>query len=406
MNSRPIPLLLAAALALAALPAGAQEERKPDVPVPPRPPGGEEAPKEPGRPPGAAPGREGPREERRDGRFEPRRENPRGPEGMRRPEEGPKRDGDRRSGADSARERGWNMPLPPPAAPVPTPYLGVVTLPPPAALSAQLGLKEGFGLVVAEVLPDSPAAKAGVQKHDVLTKFNDQQLVDAGQFSTLVRGAGKDSEATLTLLREAKEQKVPVKVGERMAPPRQPFPGGMEWHGQFEKWKGPAEDGLRKMQERLKEYGEKMREYQERLKGWQKNPAADMPQPPPAPAFEPEHAALPINPADILVQAQPGGARQIRLFHPNGAVSYNTADVKMLMKDDNGEIEVSAKDGKRVLLAKNAKGETVFEGPVDTEEQRKALPEDIRKKIELIQVRASSSAAEAPVFLPAGDNIQ
>jgi hypothetical protein len=387
MNSRPLHLLLTAAMAFGALPAFAQDERKPDAPLPPRPPGGEE---------------------RREGRFEPRHDGQqRGSEGIRRPEDGPRREGDGGSAGEPGRERRWNGPMPPPAPPVPTPYIGVMTLPPPAVLSAQLGLKEGFGLVVGEVLPESPAAKAGLKKHDVLTKFNDQQLVDAGQFSTLVRSAGKDSEATLTILREAKEQKVPIKIGERMAPQRQPLPGGMDPRGQFEKWRGPAQDGMKKMQERMKDYGEKMREYQEQLKGWQKNPAADLPQPPPLPALEAENAGLPINPVDILVQAQPGGARQIRLFQPNGgAISYNTADVKMMMKDDSGEIEVSTKDGKRVLVARNAKGDTVFEGPIDTDEQRKALPEDIRKKVELIQVRATATAVDAPVLPPVADNIQ
>src|SRR5581483_9037772 len=117
-------------------------------------------------------------------------------------------------------------------------------------LSSQLLLKEGFGLVIAEVLPDSPAAKAGLQKFDVVTKFNDQQLVDASQFSTLVRGAGKDADATLTILRQAKEQTVPVKIGERMAPQRMPSPGGGEPHGMWKGQGGP--EGMHHM-ERMRE---------------------------------------------------------------------------------------------------------------------------------------------------------
>jgi hypothetical protein len=192
-----------------------------------------------------------------------------------------------------------------------------------------------------------------------------------------------------------------------MAPQRMPFPEGMDLHRQMEKWKGPAQEGMKRMQDRMKEYGEKMREYQERMKGWQKNPAADLPQPPPPPTFEPENAGFQINPADILVQAQPGGTRQIHVIQPNGAISYYTGDAKMLMKDDNGDIEVSTRDGKRVLLARDARGETIFNGPIDTEDQRKALPEEIRKKIELIHVRAASTAVEAPLLLaPAGDNVQ
>ena len=409
MNTRPIPLLLVAALAVTAstLPAMGQDDRKP---APPAPPESAQRPQEPGRPPGPPERRGGPRDEHRDGRMEPRRDGQRGPEDEQRPEDGPRRDGERGPGGGPGREHFGNIPMPPPAPPVPTPYIGVLTMPPPEVLSAQLSLKEGFGLVVGDVLPESPAAKAGLKKYDVLTKFNDQQLVDAGQFSTLVRAAGKDTEATLTLLREAKEQKVPVKIGERMVPQRMPMhPGGMDPRGQMEKWRGPAQEGMKRMQERMNGFGEKMRDYQERLKGWQKNPTGDVPQLPATPDFQSETAGLGIDPVDILVQAQPGGTRQIRLFQPDSAVSYYTADTKMLMKDDNGEIEVSSKDGKRILVARDAKGAVLFDGPIDTEEQRKALPEEVRKKLESIQVRATATAsvAEAPAFLPGtDDNVQ
>ena len=45
------------------------------------------------------------------------------------------------------------------------------------ALAAQLDLKDGEGLVVTFVASESPAAKAGFQKNDVLTRLDDQLLV-------------------------------------------------------------------------------------------------------------------------------------------------------------------------------------------------------------------------------------
>ena len=119
-------------------------------------------------------------------------------------------------------------------------------------------------------------------------------------------------------------------------------------------------------------------------------------------------AAADSDPVDVLVQAQPGGARQLRFFQPNGNVSYYTADTKMFLKDESGDVEVSTKDGKRILLAHDAKGAVLFEGPIDTDEQRKTLPEEIRKKLDSIQVRATArtSAIEAPAFLHLEDSVQ
>jgi hypothetical protein len=253
-------------------------------------------------------------------------------------------------------------------------------------------LSEGFGLVVGDVLPDSPAAKAGIQRFDVLTKFNDQQLVDAGQFSTLVRAQAKDADATLTLFRKAQEQKVSVKIGERLMPEHHPLPAPGDFQRHFEGMKGPIHEGVKQFQDRAKDFGDRMRDFHKRMQDWQKNPSAEMPQPPDAPS---------LNPADILREVQPGGVAQIRLLQPNGTMTYNTANVKVLIKDGNGEIEINTNDGKRILVAKNAQGETVFNGPIDTEEQRQALPEDIRKRAELIDVQTGVAQAGQPLPAPA-----
>jgi hypothetical protein len=396
--------LLSAALALGTSLAVAQDEQKPapPAPLPPPVPGSNIPP--PGRPnpldalPPSTPDRDGRHHgDRRDG-------GPRPPEDGRRGEAPyyPEGDGGRRG-------PGYWLSPQPPVPSKPTPYIGVITTPPPPVLSAQLSLAEGFGLVVNDVLPDSPAAKAGVQRYDVLTKFNDQQLVDPGQFATLVRALSKGTEASLTLLRKAQEQKVTVTVDERLLPERRVYPGpGMfpggdmrHMHGDLDNGPGQMQERAALMQERARAYGEKMREYQERMKDWQKNPSAEKPQPPEPPAVEPQSS---IQPEDILREVRPGGVAQIRLLRPDGVVTYNTANAKLLMKDDTGEIELTTHDGKRSLVARNVQGETVFDGPIDTEDQRKALPEDVRKKIELIEVQRKLTQLPQPspdsVLLP------
>lgn len=116
-----------------------------------------------------------------------------------------------------------------------------------------------------------------------------------------------------------------------------------------------------------------------------------MPQPPEPPS---------INPADILREVQPGGVAQIRLLQPKGTMTYDTASARVLVKDEAGEMEIGMVDGKRTLVAKNADGVVTFNGPIDTEEQRKALPEIIRNKLNKIEVRTNIAQFEQPVFAP------
>ena len=257
------------------------------------------------------------------------------------------------------------------AAPATRPlaFLGVATSPVPPVLAAQLGLPEGFGLVAEEVAADSPAEKAGVQRFDVLRLFNEQQLTDPGQLAALVRAQGKDAEVTLTLLRKGQEQKVTLRLTERAMPERRPG----EMREQIERLKDGAGDGVRRMQEQARDLEKRLREYQERIKNWRGAPGEEMPKPP---EFHP-----PAESAKGRRDERP------RVPEAGRAATRSTANAKVQMKDDSGEIEVTSTDGRRHLLAKNAKGETVFDGPIDTPEQIRALPEDLRKKVESIDVK-------------------
>src|SRR6059036_1364754 len=59
---------------------------------------------------------------------------------------------------------------------VPMTFLGVETSQVPDVVSEQLGMAKGLGLVVEYVVPNSPAASAGVQQNDILKMLNDQIL--------------------------------------------------------------------------------------------------------------------------------------------------------------------------------------------------------------------------------------
>ncbi|MCX6953383.1 MAG: PDZ domain-containing protein, partial [Verrucomicrobia bacterium] len=90
-------------------------------------------------------------------------------------------------------------------------FLGVEAGPVSATLVAQLGLAEGNGLVVNQVLPNSPAT--GVLKpHDILLKLDDQILIEQRQLAVLVRGHKEGDEVTLTYLRGGKQATAKVKL--------------------------------------------------------------------------------------------------------------------------------------------------------------------------------------------------
>src|SRR3989441_11711637 len=113
---------------------------------------------------------------------------------------------------------------------VPVTFLGVETSEVPNVVSEQLGLAKGFGLVVDYVVPDGPAAAAGVQQNDIIKMLNDQILTEPDQLSKLVRSYSEGTTVNLTVLRKGKEEKIDVKMTKKEIPERSQFDPGRLRH--------------------------------------------------------------------------------------------------------------------------------------------------------------------------------
>lgn len=94
--------------------------------------------------------------------------------------------------------------------PCPVTYLGVAAMPAGPALTRQIGLPHGVGLMIEGVVPDSPAGKAGISQYDVLEKLDDQILIDPHQFRTLVWMHKPGDQVKLTFHRGGKAQTASV----------------------------------------------------------------------------------------------------------------------------------------------------------------------------------------------------
>lgn len=70
------------------------------------------------------------------------------------------------------------------------------------------------GVLVREVSENSPAAKSGIKKHDILKTYDDQKLFSPEQLLKLVRNDKPGREVTLGLIRKGKTETVKVKLGE------------------------------------------------------------------------------------------------------------------------------------------------------------------------------------------------
>jgi membrane-associated protease RseP (regulator of RpoE activity) len=101
-------------------------------------------------------------------------------------------------------------------------------------LRAHVDLPANQGLLVVEVVPDSPAAKAGLKKYDILLRANDAELNEMTQLvDTVIAEGEKKAQITLDIMRHGERETVYVTPEERPATAQLPQEGSGFGGGAF-----------------------------------------------------------------------------------------------------------------------------------------------------------------------------
>src|SRR3989475_1131458 len=242
---------------------------------------------------------------------------------------------------------------------VPTTFLGVETSQVPDVVSEQLGLPKGLGLVVDYVVPDSPAASAGVQQNDILKMLNDQILMEPSQLRKLLQTFSEGTEVTLTILRKGQEQKITVKLAKKEMPQRHSLMPGEnhDWHWDFDETRDLGQQ-MQELKEQLQEqFGDAQRGM---IRG----------------AVIKAHEAARRSREDAR-----RAAREIRILSSdNGALKATRIDLgkaQIVFCDGKGEMKLENVNGKKLLTVKDPQGKLLFSGVVETKEDLDKVPADV-----------------------------
>jgi len=98
--------------------------------------------------------------------------------------------------------------------------LGVTIQSVDADLAASMSLPSARGAIVTSVSARGPAEKAGIKRGDVITAVNDHPVNDPNSLRNTVASMAPGSTATVTLLRNGRDQNVSVALGELPDSPR------------------------------------------------------------------------------------------------------------------------------------------------------------------------------------------
>jgi len=250
-----------------------------------------------------------------------------------------------------------------PAAQVAVAFLGVVAAAVPAMLADHLDLKAGEGIVVQALMPDGPAAKAGVAVHDIITRVEDHPLgspVDLTQqvaarqpgatiqLKIIHKGRPADIKVTLgtrpdgvtardaQLLDQLNLEGIPKDLADRVRGAIQGNLGGLDLDAQD----GPA-GAAPQIQEAMREMKKRLQNAMEGLDA------------PGAPG-EPKNGV------------QQGAA--IRLM------------------DEQGSIEMKSNEGGKEVTLRDKDNKITWSGPWDTDQDKAAAPEAARQRVERLNI--------------------
>ena len=216
--------------------------------------------------------------------------------------------------------------------------LGTTFAPVPDAVREQLDLPDGVGLLLDSVEPGSAAAAAGLKRFDILTRFNDQIVCNADQIATLIK-LRKPGPVPLTILRGGRERKIQVTLPQA----------------------DPADDEA---------------------------PLAE------APGFPPGFAPGAGNmPGDLQKQVEDLARQLQKQAFGAGGGGGRSRTTRMSVSPQGNEridtesdgtttIEIRQSAGKSTVEIRGADGAKVHAGKLDTEADRRRVPEAYRDRVE------------------------
>ena len=284
-------------------------------------------------------------------------------------------------------------------------WLGVAFDEAPEALASQLGLDPGVGLVVTYVTQDSPAAKAGLQKNDVLVEFGEQSLVHPAQLRKLINARKEGDVIKLGYYRAGKKQTVSVTLGKTMSIAGR-FTDDRAWTGELRDLQRqlremPVGDTIReqmktlreslgnahidpKVQQDIRRSMEQARQaYQQAIKN-----AGDAKS-----SFEPVKKAL----EELGKAIGKLGNNTIATMTGKSAGGINIDKaVESLVKTDGSGTITLIRTPKLHLTAHDKTGKLIFDGEIETTEQRDKIPRELWGKVEPLLKKMTTSVENEP----------
>ena len=246
-------------------------------------------------------------------------------------------------------------------------YLGVVAERVPDMLAAHLGLDAGSGIVLRAVMPGSPAATAGLEVHDVITRFAGEPVACSDDLTASINSRKPGDVAKLDLIRRGEARKLDVTLGNRPVDLAGPAIRPLE-RLNLDGIPDPFAERVRRM-----------------LEGNLAEPRLDFGQ------------GIHDVPADLDQAMRQMHERMLQMAegmpdppHDFGGIRMNQGTTVRLM-DEEGSIELKSINGGKEVTVRDLQGNVTWTGPWDTEQDKAGAPEEVRRRVKRLNIEDNAN---------------
>jgi serine protease Do len=246
----------------------------------------------------------------------------------------------------------------------PTAFIGVVTGDIPAVLSEHLGLAANEGIIVHSLVPEGPAAKAGLAVSDVITKVGGKSISTPAELRQEIAERRVGEKVSVEFIHKGAVTHQDVVLTSR--------PLGLAQSSEPQVFDSMNLQGLPEdIAERIRSVIAGNTGPLEIQLGKLKDVSSD-----------PLHGAV----KDLFDRQ---GAQNPPKADAEGKIQLHSGST-VKMQDDQGCVEVTAKDGDKQVTLRDPQNQVTWSGPWNCDKDKAAAPEAVRQRIGLLNLDTQS----------------
>lgn len=241
-------------------------------------------------------------------------------------------------------------------------FLGVVSEPVPETFASHLGIDKA--IVVKGLMPDGPAARAGIASNDIITHIGGQAIQSPDELTRKVASHQPGEKLRVAIIRKGKSQDLDVTLGQRPKDFANATPEPRETKPDLNAIPNELRERAREM---LGEnFGERELNFGQQLQG-----------------IMPE-----MNDAmKQLRQHMENAMRNLdapKITRERGIQLQQGATFRL--SDQNGCVEIQSNNGSKEVTVRDSSQNVVWSGPWNTNEEKATAPEAVRRRLEALNI--------------------